>query len=191
MSKIYIRKLSTQLQTETNNFIELKKEITALRLKEAYNKRIKNKTFFLKRAKKRNKYKKQRKERRDRLKGYSIALETNLPKSEQWFRLLYEAETIERKFKIKYYKDQYNEPINRKYIPDVHNRGYRYIIEIDGSWHDRPEMQYRDSLKDYYFKKRGYCVIRIKAFNEQSYKDGITKLKEHILHMETNVIKQK
>lgn len=180
MSKKYIRTLNS-LTKDKSKFDILKDELTTLRLQEATTKRVKKRSVILKRAKRRKKYENLLDVKFD---GYHSALEANLPKSEQWFRDLYSKELIERKLKTKLHLDKYNTPVNRKYIPDVHNRGYKYVIEIDGSWHDQPEVQYKDRQKDYYFEKRGYCVIRIKAFNEESYKAGITQLKEHILKIE-------
>lgn len=191
MSRLYVRKLTSE-SSNTNKFNGLKQELTDLRLKELKQKRVKNKSHFVKRAKRRNKYRKQETNAIDELlAGYSIALETNLPKSEIWFRELYSKENIVRKHLKHHFVDCFNRPFNRKYIPDVSNQGYRYIIEIDGSIHDLPEVKYNDSIKDYYYSKRGYCVIRIKAFDEQSYKDGIEKLKAQIAYIETEVVKWK
>lgn len=107
-------------------------------------------------------------------------LETRLPKSEQWFRSLYEKEDIKRLFKSKVHQDQYNKPFKWNYIPDLINLGYRYVVEIDGSIHDQPDIQIKDIKKNYYFHKRNYVMIRIKAYDEESYKAGIEKIKARI-----------
>lgn len=114
------------------------------------------------------------------LEKYAKELETYLPKSEIWFRDKYRNENIARTHKGKRFKDEYNKPYSATYIPDIINEGYKYIIEIDGSVHDRPDIQLNDLKKDHFFIKRGFLVIRIKAYDEESYKTGMDKLREYI-----------
>ena len=96
-------------------------------------------------------------------------LESNIPKSEIWFRDLYS----------KHYQaesDRFNVPLHSRYIPDVTNIVFKYIIEIDGSVHNTPEQQAADKVKDDYYKDKGFTVIRIKAYCEDSYIQAIVKL---------------
>lgn len=150
--------------------------LDALALKKSkYSKLKKN------RSKERNKRKKARVQR---LEGFSKQLENNLPKSEVWFRDLYIKEVFDKRHNNPFFCDKFNESINNKYIPDVSNRGYRYIIEIDGSWHDQLEAQRYDDKRDYYFKKRGYEIIRIKAYDLASYTLGMDRLRAHLIKMD-------
>ena len=94
-------------------------------------------------------------------------LTTKLPKSEIWFHSLYQ------EFKDK--QDKFNRPF-KKYIPDVYNEKFKYIIEIDGSFHDSYEQQRKDWKKDKYFQKLGYKVFRLKAYDNQKFKETMIKL---------------
>jgi len=131
--------------------------------------------------------KKRKKARKQQLEKYSKQLEDNLPKSEAWFRNLYLKEEIHRNHANPFFKDKFNVAINNKYIPDVSNRGYRYIIEVDGSWHDQPDVILRDIKKDYYFKKRGYLVLRVKDNDTESYKTAIEQLRAWIIEMDKTI----
>lgn len=93
-----------------------------------------------------------------RLQRYAKKLNSFIPKSELWFRKLWKEQGMKDKL------DQYNSPFG-KYIPDVINRKYRYIIEIDGSVHNDPAVQFNDKLKDEYYTSRNYKVFRITAYN--------------------------
>lgn len=79
--------------------------------------------------------------------------------SEVWFRKLYK----KRK------GDRYNEP-EGKYLPDLINREFKYIVEIDGSIHNLPRIQAKDRIKEEYYKVHGYVIFRIKAYDMESYK---------------------
>lgn len=176
--KKYIRSIKSE---PTNNNNLLYQELVKIRNDELKNKRANNSRSKTRRA---NSKKRLYQSRVKRLEQYSKRLETDLPKSEQWFREKYTREVINRLRKEDYYLDQFNKPFNTTYIPDVHNKGYRYVIEIDGSWHDKPGEQVRDTKKDYYFNKRGYVVIRIKAYDEESYKAGIELVKARIIEID-------
>lgn len=92
-------------------------------------------------------------------------LNTNLPKSEQWFHELY------KDFKDEH--DLFNFPFHGK-IPDIVNKKYKYIIEIDGSFHDSLEQRFKDKLKNKLFIRKNYCVFRVKAYCQPSF-DKIIK----------------
>jgi very-short-patch-repair endonuclease len=88
-------------------------------------------------------------------------LKKNVPKSEQWFRPLFEAH-------IKIRTDKYDE-IFGYYLPDVVNRRYKYIIEVDGSIHNTNDVQLKDARKNLTWVQQGYKVFRVKAFDNVSY----------------------
>lgn len=106
-------------------------------------------------------------ERKAELKQYSAELNENLPKSEVWFKAYY-------KF-FKHPRDEFNAPMGY-YIPDVKNKQYRYVIEIDGSVHNRPDVIKNDILKDKFYKRCGFTVIRIIAYDMESLTLGLNKI---------------
>lgn len=111
--------------------------------------------------------------KRKKMKQYSKELNTNVPKSELWFRSLYQAHNL------KLNDDLYNAPLKLKFIPDVLNRSKRYVIEIDGSIHNTESQKYIDLKKDQFYLKLGLKSIRIIAFDKDSYIQGITQLLEY------------
>lgn len=64
------------------------------------------------------------------------------------------------------------------YIPDVHNPKYRYVIEVDGSYHELPKQKVKDIKKDLYFNKLGYKVIRVVAYSDASLAEAIRTVLE-------------
>jgi very-short-patch-repair endonuclease len=181
--KKYIRTTSNLSDPIKND--PLFQELVKIRQSERYEKRVK---YIASKRKRANSRKRINKSREMLLENRSKRLETSLPRSEVWFRNLYLSEAFNRTFKEDHFKDQFNRPFNSRYIPDVSNRGYRYIIEVDGSWHDQADVKLHDKKKDYYFKKRGYVVIRIKAYDLESYKLGMEQIKlriEEINKLET------
>lgn len=120
----------------------------------------------------------QAKEKKEFLKQRSIELNQNLPKSEVWFQELYQQ-----------YKDEndlFNHPYHGK-IPDVINKKYRYIIEIDGSIHDTIEQIIKDKEKNKIFISGKYCVFRIKAFLLRSFE----KIIKYILFIRESKLNHK
>ena len=112
--------------------------------------------------------KQKKKEWKEQIKKFASNLETNIPKSEQWFRSLYE----------KHYKcdsDIYNAVFYSTYISDVLNHKYRYIIEIDGDIHNELFQMKKDVKKDIFYRNKKYKCFRIKAYNIDQY---INVLKE-------------
>jgi very-short-patch-repair endonuclease len=99
---------------------------------------------------------------------FSKKLELNTPRSEIWFRSLYF-----RHYSI--LSDIYNKPY-AGYIPDIRNKEYKYIIEVDGSIHKLKRIQTKDKKKTAIYNKLGYQVIRIKAYDYQSYINAINEL---------------
>jgi len=121
----------------------------------------------LEKAKKR-KLKKKLKEAR--LERFASKLNDKVPKSEIWFKELYTQHFI-------HFEDQFNVPICGKYIGDIVNRQFKYVIEIDGSYHDRDDQKAKDFYKDLAIKKSGYIVIRVKAYDRLSYLECISRIK--------------
>lgn len=93
-------------------------------------------------------------------------LNKNCAKSELWFKLLYQ-----KHFESQL--DRYNKPFLNKYIPDVINTNYKYVIEIDGTLHDDSIQKEKDTKKDIFYSQNGYEVIRIKAYDDLSYIEAI------------------
>jgi very-short-patch-repair endonuclease len=97
-------------------------------------------------------------------------LETFLPRSEKWFRNLFQNEWFFGTLGAKY-----SVPLNG-FIYDVYIKKFKVVIEIDGSIHDLEEVKIKDERKDKLTKETGYKVIRIKAHNIESYKTGMETL---------------
>lgn len=103
----------------------------------------------------------------DKLK-FAKKLEKNTPNSELWFRSLY----------FRHYStctDKYNQVFGGC-IPDVINKTYKYIIEIDGSVHELESVKKKDIKKTHKYVQLGYKVIRVKAYDYDSYIKAINKL---------------
>jgi very-short-patch-repair endonuclease len=96
-------------------------------------------------------------------------LNESTPNSELWFKELY--------WDFKHEDDQFNQLLYNAYIPDIHNVTFKYIIEIDGSIHNRADVAAKDKVKETKWKRSGYDVIRIVAYNFDSFIEGMTKLK--------------
>ncbi len=116
------------------------------------------------------KQKQHNKEWKKRINEFAAELRKNLPKSEQWFL----DKIKDTKFsKIKF---ESNYVVQNTYIAD-----FRYkdlIIEIDGSIHNNKEQRKKDARKDKFYKKKGFWVVRIRAYDNRSFKkalDSITK----------------
>lgn len=128
--------------------------------------------------------KRQHKSKKKKLKEYSKQLNQNLALSEKWFINLYKSH------KLNLNNDVFNKPFKVKYIPDVLNRKYRYVLEIDGSIHNTLKQKEIDKQKDDFYLNSGFLCIRIIAFNNESYILGITKLLAYRKTLETNEFKQ-
>ncbi len=116
------------------------------------------------RKKRKDAYASRNKKQQQRLEKTSARLRENPPASEIWFHSLYRAYEHEN--------DSFN-TVRGPYIPDVQNQRYRYIIEIDGSYHDSPEQKLKDFKRNQWFQLRSWKVIRIKAYDENSFRMGI------------------
>lgn len=60
--------------------------------------------------------------------------------------------------------DKFNFPLGR-FIPDLVNEKFRYIIECDGSIHDRKDVRRKDLAKDSSYRSKGYRVFRLRAYD--------------------------
>lgn len=129
-------------------------------------------TKLSRKSKKSNKIKKkkQRNSKKKILKQFSKQLNNDLSHSEKWFQNLYKSHKLDLN------TDLYNKPFRVKYIPDVLNRSFRYVLEIDGSIHNTEKQKEIDKQKDIFYFKAGMLCIRIIAFNKDSYISGIEKL---------------
>lgn len=86
------------------------------------------------------------------------------PKSELWFWKRYSELIIQENVTL--YRDLSNEPFHGM-IPDVLNRGWKYVIEIDGSIHFSPYQRFKDNQKDAKYRSLGYKVFRIPHGNNE------------------------
>lgn len=102
-----------------------------------------------------------------RMERYAAKLRFNTPRSEVWFQKLYNEE------KIAY--SGYNQVLGC-FIPDVLNRRYRFIIEVDSSIHNTPEQKIKNKNKDGYYRKKGYTVFRVIAYSINSYIECLTAI---------------
>lgn len=127
----------------------------------------KHKTSIKKTPKQR---KKKKLTRKLKLREYSNKLNSEIPQSEKWFRSLYESH------KLKLNKDLYNKPFKQKYIPDILNYQFKYVIEIDGSIHETNEQKQIDIKKDNFYTKCCFKVFRIIAYDINSYIEAINQL---------------
>jgi very-short-patch-repair endonuclease len=59
-------------------------------------------------------------------------------------------------------------PIGRYIVDFVHLRA-RVVIELDGGWHDFPEAQLHDAVRDEWLTSQGYRVLRFR--NQQALDD--------------------
>jgi very-short-patch-repair endonuclease len=108
------------------------------------------------------------KETRTRLKKFSKKLNGKLAKSERWFWKNYN--------KFKHVDDIMNCPFQNKFIPDVCNHRYKYVVEVDGSFHNRPDQIKKDKIKDEYYSQHGYRRFRIIAHDNDSFNQFIYEL---------------
>lgn len=91
----------------------------------------------------------------------SINLNKKPAKSEIWFKEMYKHNLVST--------DLSNIPFYNMIIPDILNHYYKYVIEVDGSWHLRTDIIEQDKHKDRFYRSKGYVVFRVKAFNVDSF----------------------
>lgn len=108
-----------------------------------------------------------KKAKRTRLKNFATQLNDNLPNSERWFNDLYKEH--------RHSDDKANIPFALR-IPDIINKTYKYIIEIDGSAHNSAKARRHDGYKTKLYEDRYFKVFRIKAYNLEQAKDVIKQI---------------
>lgn len=92
------------------------------------------------------------------------------PKSEVWFL---------KQIKLNDLRFPFEENVTfGGYIPDFINKQYKVIVEVDGSIHNLEKIKKKDIKKTKRYNQLGYEVIRVIAYNEESLKNAITRLKE-------------
>lgn len=67
------------------------------------------------------------------------------------------------------------------FIPDVLNRSYGYVIEVDGSIHERDRVKAWDEKKNKVFAKEGMTVFRLEAYNYDHFGilvDEVSKIRD-------------
>lgn len=101
--------------------------------------------------------------------AFAKELRKKIIPSEQWFMELY------KPYRLTY--DEFN-VLFGGYIPDVINKQYKYIIEVDGSIHNLKRIQLKDKRKDNRFISLGYKVFRIKAYDMESFFTAIKQLQD-------------
>ena len=55
------------------------------------------------------------------------------------------------------------------FFPDVSNRKFKYVIEIDGKVHQEDWMKKKDERKNLAWTTGGYFVFRLEAYNNKQY----------------------
>jgi len=116
-----------------------------------------------------NKNKGHRRIRKEVVERLANELKSDLPRSEKWFQKLWA--------KHKHHRDQYNEAYKGKYIPDVINTQYKYVIEVDGSFHDSDKQKAKDKARDKYFESEGYITFRLKAYDQNQFEQLVSAIK--------------
>lgn len=95
-----------------------------------------------------------------RINAFALALQKNLPKSDEWFQNSYREHSHK--------DDCYNVRLGY-YIPDVSNIRFKYVVEVDGTIHNTTKVKKQDAKKNEYFKQHGYKVIHVTAYSEQHF----------------------
>lgn len=111
-----------------------------------------------------------RKYNRKQIGEFAKTLRDHLPSSEVWFFSLYD-----RHYKIQ--SDLSNHRFSN-YIPDIINKDFKYIIEIDGSVHNKQKVIDNDVKKTKIYNNLGYKVFRVRHFNIKDYIELISNLIE-------------
>ena len=86
-----------------------------------------------------------------------------LTESEVWFRNKFEPHRLNT--------DLYNFLYKKKYLLDVINLKYKYIIQVNESI----------EKKDLYFLKKGYTIFKVKAYDQESFNAFIESRKSLVL----------
>jgi very-short-patch-repair endonuclease len=114
-----------------------------------------------------------RKKRRQKKHGrtqYGHKLNLFRPKSKLWF---------EEQLKINDLRFPFDKNITfGGYIPDFISKFYKVIVEVDGSIHNLENVKKKDLKKEIIYKRYGYEVIRVKAYDNESLNFCLKRLLE-------------
>jgi very-short-patch-repair endonuclease len=99
---------------------------------------------------------------------YAKRLNEDMPRSEVWFHDKFKSHLLYGHFK--------SNVVVGKYIVDLLDSRNRIAIEVDGSIHDNEIQRFKDFVKDKYLTDKRYTVIRVVAYDEESYNNCINKL---------------
>lgn len=110
-------------------------------------------------------------------------LEQYLPSSEQWFRFKFVNDPLFKEFNFKYNVDF------KLFIYDLLCKRYKVAIEVDGSIHKTPEQKAKDARKDELTRSYGIDIIRVRAYDEHSYRHCLNRLRE-ILRKKEPIVKE-
>lgn len=99
-------------------------------------------------------------------------LNANLPKSERWFMAEYQEVGLFLK------SDQNNKPFGN-YIPDIVNHSYKYVIEIHDPGHNLADRKLRDEVKEKAWKRLGYAVFIVWAWNLLSFEKFAREMSDY------------
>ena len=110
-----------------------------------------------------------------RIEQYQFKLNSNPPASERWFKAKWEIECLPWKPDFTMYQDEYNGIVG-PYLGDVVNRGFKYIIEVDGSIHDSSSQKFKDDVRQKNLENKGFKVLRVEAYNENSYLQAVEEV---------------
>lgn len=102
---------------------------------------------------------------------YATALRKSPPQAEVWFWARW------RELGMLHFNDKSNERLGFC-IPDVINKQWKYIIEVDEPHHAATLQRERDLRRDHFYQVQcGYLAFRIKAYSEEDLALVVTKIK--------------
>ena len=114
----------------------------------------------------------------------SKELNKDLPASECWFQNRIQKEWFWSKMKF-----ALNKPMFGKFIYDLFSEPFRLCIEIDGSVHDNIAQQQKDAFKNTYTRSKGFHIIRVQAYNDESYKDAVLLIEQIVNNSKSKTFK--
>lgn len=99
---------------------------------------------------------------------FAKGLRIRTPQSELWFMEIAERNGFKfwKRSRMKGWDDKFNRALYGIFIPDIHNLRLKFIIEIDGSFHNIPDQKIKDARKDTHYQKWGFTTFRVAAYNE-------------------------
>jgi hypothetical protein len=104
-------------------------------------------------------------------KDLSTYLQFNPPASDRWFQ---------RRWKesgMLHWLDRFNS-CEGPYIPDCINRNKKYVIEVNGSIHETPEMIKKDLEKKRYFESLKFKFFVVKPYDNKSFNELVIAVRE-------------